>query len=184
AGFSTRTPRRPPRAATLDERPPHFYADTTEQEREIFPKCSRCLHGRWFFGRQRRRPQAPRIVSAPAPPRARRSPTRTASPSPRRRPSSPRCPPPSPPRPPAAPHTEPPAPPRQPTLPPAPPPAPSRRIFVGLSAAAFAPLGLSACGGSAAEDVDVASQNVGAMETYEADQQFTATEPITLSILW
>ena len=63
-------------------------------------------------------------------------------------------------------------------------PAPSRRTLVGLSAAAFASLGLSACGGSAAEDVDVASQNVGAMETYEADQQFTATEPITLSILW
>src|SRR5699024_4005367 len=42
----------------------------------------------------------------------------------------------------------------------------------------------SACGCSAAEDVDVASQNVGAMETSEDDQQFTATEPITLSILW
>src|SRR5699024_2255070 len=79
---------------------------------------------------------------------------------------------------------EPPTTPQEPTMTPSLSPAPSRRIFVGLSAAAFASLGLSACGGSAAEDVDVASQNVGAMETYEADQQFTATEPITLSILW
>ncbi|MGP9537320.1 ABC transporter substrate-binding protein [Brachybacterium sp. AOP43-C2-M15] len=60
----------------------------------------------------------------------------------------------------------------------------SRRTFVGLSAATFASLGLSSCGGSDADEVDVATQDAGSMDSYEADQQFTATEPIKLSILW
>lgn len=61
---------------------------------------------------------------------------------------------------------------------------PGRRTFVGLTAAALGTLTLASCGGSEEVEVDVAAQNVGAMETFEADQQFTATEPITVSILW
>ncbi|WP_193105198.1 extracellular solute-binding protein [Brachybacterium sp. FME24] len=62
---------------------------------------------------------------------------------------------------------------------------PSRRSFVGMSAAAFGALALTSCGGSGSDEgPDVAAQSVGAMESFEADQQFKATEPITLSILW
>src|SRR5690606_1399362 len=60
----------------------------------------------------------------------------------------------------------------------------SRRSFVGLTAAAAGSLALAACGGSSDEEVDAGSQNLGAMDSYEAGQQFKATEPITLSILW
>ena len=63
-------------------------------------------------------------------------------------------------------------------------PLTSRRTFVGLTAAAFGTLTLASCGGSEEVEVDPAAQNVGAMETFEADQQFMATEPITVSILW
>lgn len=59
-----------------------------------------------------------------------------------------------------------------------------RRTFVGLTAAAFGTLALASCGGSEEVEVDATSQNVGAMETFEADQQFKATEPITVSMLW
>lgn len=59
----------------------------------------------------------------------------------------------------------------------------SRRSFVGLTAAAGS-LALAACGGSSDEEVDAGSQDLGAMDSYEAGQQFKATEPITLSILW
>ena len=59
-----------------------------------------------------------------------------------------------------------------------------RRTFVGLSAAAFGSLALTSCGSSEDAEVDPAAQNVGAMESFEADQQFKATEPITVSILW
>ncbi|MEE1618696.1 ABC transporter substrate-binding protein [Brachybacterium sp. J153] len=62
--------------------------------------------------------------------------------------------------------------------------APSRRSFVGLSAAAFATVALSACSSDAGEEVDVSTQNVGAMENYTADMQFKATEPIQVSMLW
>ena len=60
----------------------------------------------------------------------------------------------------------------------------SRRSFVGLTAAAAGSLALAACGGSSDEEVDAGSQNLGAMDSYEAGQQFKASEPITLSILW
>ncbi|MBP2409799.1 extracellular solute-binding protein [Brachybacterium fresconis] len=62
----------------------------------------------------------------------------------------------------------------------------SRRGFVGLSAAAFGSIALASCGGSSAEDepIDVDAQNVGAMEDFAADTQFTATEPIEVGILW
>lgn len=60
----------------------------------------------------------------------------------------------------------------------------SRRSFVGLTAAAAGSLALAACGGSSDEEVDAGSQDLGAMDSYEAGQQFKATEPITLSILW
>ncbi|MGP9707713.1 ABC transporter substrate-binding protein [Brachybacterium sp. AOP24-D1-21] len=63
-------------------------------------------------------------------------------------------------------------------------PLTSRRAFVGLTAATLGSLTLASCGGSEDAEVDPASQNVGAMETFEADQQFKATEPITVSILW
>ncbi|MGO1226938.1 MAG: extracellular solute-binding protein, partial [Brachybacterium sp.] len=63
-------------------------------------------------------------------------------------------------------------------------PLTSRRTFVGLTAATLGALTLASCGGSEEAEVDAASQNVGAMETFEADQQFKATEPITVSILW
>ncbi|ASK65939.1 sugar ABC transporter substrate-binding protein [Brachybacterium avium] len=62
--------------------------------------------------------------------------------------------------------------------------APTRRSFVGLSAAAFATVALSSCGSGAEEEVDLGSQNVGAMEGYAADTQFTASEPFTVSMLW
>lgn len=62
--------------------------------------------------------------------------------------------------------------------------APTRRSFVGLSAAAFATVALSACGSDPQEEVDLGSQNVGAMEDFAADTQFKATEPMTVSILW
>ncbi|MEE1618702.1 ABC transporter substrate-binding protein [Brachybacterium sp. J153] len=61
---------------------------------------------------------------------------------------------------------------------------PRRRSVLGLGAAALGGMTLAACGGNSDEPADVASQNVGAMESYEADQQFTATEPFSLSILW
>ncbi|HEX7353081.1 extracellular solute-binding protein [Brachybacterium sp.] len=64
------------------------------------------------------------------------------------------------------------------------PPLTTRRSFVGLTAAAFGSIALASCGGSADTEVDTASQNVGAMETFEADQQFTATEPLTVTMLW
>ncbi|WP_422116233.1 extracellular solute-binding protein [Brachybacterium sp. UNK5269] len=61
----------------------------------------------------------------------------------------------------------------------------TRRSFVGLTAAAFAAVSLAACGGGGEEEAaDVASLDVGAMDSFEADQQFTATEPITLTMLW
>ena len=62
--------------------------------------------------------------------------------------------------------------------------APSRRSFVGLSAAAFATVALAACGSDDAEEVDVETQNVGAMDDYAADMQFKATEPMQVSMLW
>ena len=63
-------------------------------------------------------------------------------------------------------------------------PLTDRRTFVGLGAAALGSLTLASCGGSADTEVDAAAQDVGAMAEFTADQQFTATEPITLSILW
>ncbi|MFC7376782.1 MULTISPECIES: extracellular solute-binding protein [unclassified Brachybacterium] len=62
--------------------------------------------------------------------------------------------------------------------------SPSRRSFVGLSAAAFGSLALASCGSGTGEEVDIESQNVGAMEDYAADMQFKATEPIQVSMLW
>ena len=62
--------------------------------------------------------------------------------------------------------------------------APSRRSFVGLSAAAFATVAVSACGSGSGETVDAEAQNVGAMDDYTADMQFKATEPIQVSMLW
>lgn len=62
--------------------------------------------------------------------------------------------------------------------------APTRRSFVGLSAAAFATVAVAACGSDTGEEVDVESQNVGAMDDYAADTQFKATEPIQVSMLW
>lgn len=61
---------------------------------------------------------------------------------------------------------------------------PRRRSVLGLGAAAVGGLALAGCGGSADTPVDAADSAVGAMEDFEADQQFTATEPFTLSILW
>lgn len=65
-------------------------------------------------------------------------------------------------------------------------PGATRRGFVGLSAAAFASVALTACGSGsgAGEEVDVSSLDVGAMEGYEADTQFTASEPFSVSMLW
>ena len=45
-------------------------------------------------------------------------------------------------------------------------------------------MALSSCGSDAEEEVDLASQNVGAMEDYAADTQFKASEPFTVSMLW
>ncbi|QCR52524.1 sugar ABC transporter substrate-binding protein [Brachybacterium sp. SGAir0954] len=63
---------------------------------------------------------------------------------------------------------------------------PTRRGFVGLTAAGLGALTLASCGtGSGSEEkVDVSTQNVGAMDEYAADMQFTATEPIQISMLW
>jgi multiple sugar transport system substrate-binding protein/putative aldouronate transport system substrate-binding protein len=52
-----------------------------------------------------------------------------------------------------------------------------------------AALTLAACssdggGGSSGDDTDPSTQMQGAMENYEAGDQFTATEPLTFSILW
>ena len=63
-------------------------------------------------------------------------------------------------------------------------PLTDRRTFVGLTAAAFGTLTLTSCGGSADSEVDAGSQDFGAMDSFEADQQFTATEPLTVSMLW
>src|SRR5690606_41418942 len=41
--------------------------------------------------------------------------------------------------------------------------APSRRGFVGLSAAAFATVAMSACGSGSGEEIDAEAQSVGAM---------------------
>lgn len=60
----------------------------------------------------------------------------------------------------------------------------TRRTFVGLTAATLGTLTLASCGGSPEAEVDAAAQDVGAMESFEADQQFTATEPLTVSVLW
>ncbi|WP_114853198.1 extracellular solute-binding protein [Brachybacterium sp. YJGR34] len=64
----------------------------------------------------------------------------------------------------------------------------TRRSFVGLSAAAFSTVALASCSSGGAsgsgEDVDLETQNVGAMEDYAADTQFTATEPMEVGILW
>lgn len=60
----------------------------------------------------------------------------------------------------------------------------TRRSFVGLSAAAFGTLALASCGSDSGEEVDVESQNVGAMDDYAADTQFTAAEPFEVSLLW
>lgn len=61
----------------------------------------------------------------------------------------------------------------------------SRRSVVGMSAAAFASVALASCSsGEGGGEVDLSTQNVGAMEDYAADTQFTATEPITLTMLW
>lgn len=62
--------------------------------------------------------------------------------------------------------------------------SPTRRSFVGLSAAAFATVALASCGSDAGEEVDVETQNVGAMEDFAADTQFTASEPFQVSMLW
>ena len=61
---------------------------------------------------------------------------------------------------------------------------PGQSGLVALTAAAFGTLTLASCGGSEEVEVDPAAQNVGAMETFEADQQFTATEPLTVTMLW
>ena len=61
---------------------------------------------------------------------------------------------------------------------------PTRRGFVGMSAAAFATVALASCSSDDAEEVDVETQNVGAMDDYAADVQFKATEPIKLTMLW
>lgn len=50
-------------------------------------------------------------------------------------------------------------------------------------------LALAACsgdGGNSGDDggVSLENQSVGAMEDFQADQQFTATEPVTFSMLW
>ena len=63
-------------------------------------------------------------------------------------------------------------------------PLTDRRTFVGLTAATFGALTLASCGSSSDAEVDAGSQDVGAMDGFEADQQFTATEPLTISILW
>src|SRR5699024_10536550 len=61
---------------------------------------------------------------------------------------------------------------------------PSRRGFVGMSAAALATVALASCSSDAADEVDLETQNVGAMDDYAADVQFKATEPIKLTMLW
>ena len=61
---------------------------------------------------------------------------------------------------------------------------PTRRGFVGMSAAAFATVALASCSSDAADEVDLETQNVGAMDDYAADVQFKATEPIKLTMLW
>src|SRR5690625_7161714 len=60
---------------------------------------------------------------------------------------------------------------------------PTRRGFVGMSAAAFATVALASCSSDDAEEVDVETQNVGAMDDYAADMQFKATEPMQVSML-
>ena len=62
--------------------------------------------------------------------------------------------------------------------------APRRRGFVGLSAAAFATVAMSACGSGSGEEIDAEAQSVGAMDDYAADMQFKATEPMQVSMLW
>ena len=53
-----------------------------------------------------------------------------------------------------------------------------------MSAAAFATVALASCSSDAADEVDLETQNVGAMDDYAADVQFKATEPIKLTMLW
>ncbi|WP_454858950.1 extracellular solute-binding protein [Promicromonospora soli] len=51
---------------------------------------------------------------------------------------------------------------------------------------AAALLALAACSGNGGgdEEVDGLEQTTGMMENFEADEQFTATEPVNLSLLW
>lgn len=59
----------------------------------------------------------------------------------------------------------------------------SRRTFVtGIAATGL--LALVGCSSTSTPDVDIASQNVGAMENFAADMQFKATEPLDLGLLW
>ncbi|ALV44169.1 sugar ABC transporter substrate-binding protein [Arthrobacter alpinus] len=59
----------------------------------------------------------------------------------------------------------------------------SRRAFVtGIAAAGL--VALVGCSKKSDAPVDISTQGVGAMEGFEADMQFKATEPLNLSILW
>jgi putative aldouronate transport system substrate-binding protein len=64
-----------------------------------------------------------------------------------------------------------------------------RLRYVLPAIATAAALTLAACAGdgggdASGDDGDMSSQMQGAMESYEAGDQFTATEPLTFSILW
>ena len=61
---------------------------------------------------------------------------------------------------------------------------PTRRSLLGLVAAATGSLALAACGGTSGDPVDAAGQDTAAMKDYAAGQQFRATEPFTLTMLW
>jgi len=69
-------------------------------------------------------------------------------------------------------------------------PGPSRRAFLGFSFGLAGVATIAACDtgdpgtGGGGEPVDLEGKDVGAMPDYDADMQFTATEPFELSILW
>ena len=62
----------------------------------------------------------------------------------------------------------------------------SRRRGTAVAVTAAAALALSACGsgGAGSAPADLTGKDVGAMADYAADQQFRATEPVSLSILY
>lgn len=60
----------------------------------------------------------------------------------------------------------------------------TRRKFIGISVATSGAIALAACSDDGGGEVDLDEQSKGAMDGFAADEQFTATEAFTLSLLW